>query len=371
QRLAAAQRRDFWVYVDEFQDFITPSLAELLTGARKYRVGLTLAHQELRQLERDREVAGAVLGSTGTRVVFRVGDDDARRLAEGFAHFTARDLQNLATGHAVVRAGQSDHDFNLVVPSPEPVPEAEAAARRQAALTASRAKFGPASEEPPPEPSPPPPPEPGPPSPPKGGAAEVPKPEPVVPAEPAIPTKPPARAAAELGKGGEQHRAIQTRLKEAAETLGFRAVVEMEIPGGGSVDLFLQRGTQTFACEVSVTNTLDYEVGNVRKCLQAGFPNVVVVSPNGEKLRKLEAAVRHSLGAEETCPVAFFLPDDFARHLAALKPPSPDAVASETTTKGYKVRRKYEPRPAAERQAVEEAAIRSLAAMLKPPANPG
>src|ERR1043166_1960401 len=47
-----ALRRNFWLYIDEFHNFITPSMAEILAGARKYRLGLVLAHQELRQLER-------------------------------------------------------------------------------------------------------------------------------------------------------------------------------------------------------------------------------------------------------------------------------------------------------------------------------
>ena len=62
QRQAETLRRDFWLYVDEFHNFITPSMAEILSGARKYRLGLVLAHQELRQLERDSEVASAEIG---------------------------------------------------------------------------------------------------------------------------------------------------------------------------------------------------------------------------------------------------------------------------------------------------------------------
>lgn len=46
QRQGAAERRDFWLYADEFPDFITPPMAEILTGARKYRLGMTLAHQD-------------------------------------------------------------------------------------------------------------------------------------------------------------------------------------------------------------------------------------------------------------------------------------------------------------------------------------
>jgi type IV secretory pathway TraG/TraD family ATPase VirD4 len=49
-------RRNFWLYIDEFANFITPSMAEILSGARKYRIGLTLAHHELHQLQRNPEV---------------------------------------------------------------------------------------------------------------------------------------------------------------------------------------------------------------------------------------------------------------------------------------------------------------------------
>src|ERR1035438_8350376 len=54
-------RRDFWLYIEEFDNFITPSMAEILKGARKYRLGLTLAHHELHQLERNADVGSAVM----------------------------------------------------------------------------------------------------------------------------------------------------------------------------------------------------------------------------------------------------------------------------------------------------------------------
>ena len=90
---------------------------------------------------------------------------------------------------------------------------------------------------------------------------------------PVIPEAKPATAAekkttippADLGKGGEQHKAMQQRIKEAAEALGFRSVIEKQISDGReSVDLMLERGDQKFACEISVSTTIDHEVGNVR-----------------------------------------------------------------------------------------------------------
>src|ERR1035441_10639046 len=137
-----ALRRDFWLYIDEFDNFITPSMAEILKGARKYRLGLTLAHHELHQLQRNADVASAVMSHPATRIVFRVGDEDAKKLAEGFSFFAAQDLKNLEVGQAIARVERSDFDFNLSVPLPPKVDEEEAASRRQEVITASREKYG-------------------------------------------------------------------------------------------------------------------------------------------------------------------------------------------------------------------------------------
>ena len=56
-----AVRKDFNIFVDEFVNFITPSMAEIFSGARKYRIGLALAYHDLHQLQRNPEVAGAVM----------------------------------------------------------------------------------------------------------------------------------------------------------------------------------------------------------------------------------------------------------------------------------------------------------------------
>src|SRR5437899_903220 len=70
-----AERRPFFVYVDEFQSFTTLALANMLSELRKYRVGFTVAHQYLNQLEPD--VCHAVLGNVGSIISFRVGAEDA------------------------------------------------------------------------------------------------------------------------------------------------------------------------------------------------------------------------------------------------------------------------------------------------------
>ncbi len=77
-----------------------------------------------------------------TRIVFRVGDDDAKKLAEGFSYFEARDFRNLETGQAIARVERSDFDFNLSVPLPVEPDKAMSAIRRQEVITGSRNKYG-------------------------------------------------------------------------------------------------------------------------------------------------------------------------------------------------------------------------------------
>ncbi len=80
--MPSEKRRDFFVYVDEFQTFTTLAVANMFSELRKYRVGFTVAHQYLHQLEPD--VRHAVLGNAGTTISFRVGAEDAPFLVREF-----------------------------------------------------------------------------------------------------------------------------------------------------------------------------------------------------------------------------------------------------------------------------------------------
>ena len=89
------ERKDFYLYVDEFQNFATESFANILSEARKYRLNLVLAHQYVTQL--DEKVQNAVFGNVGTMVTFRVGATDAELLEKEFSPvFYMTDIVNLA-----------------------------------------------------------------------------------------------------------------------------------------------------------------------------------------------------------------------------------------------------------------------------------
>ncbi len=91
-KLPETERKDFYLFVDEFQNFVTQSFATILSEARKYRLNLTLAHQYLDQLTD--VVRDAVFGNVGTLVSFRVGNPDAEHLGKQF-EVRPEDLQNL------------------------------------------------------------------------------------------------------------------------------------------------------------------------------------------------------------------------------------------------------------------------------------
>ncbi len=97
-RIPESERKDFYLYVDEFQNFVTDSFASILSEARKYRLNLTIAHQYTAQLvtKESSSVRDAVFGNVGTIIVFRVGADDAEFLESEFEpEFVPQDIVNL------------------------------------------------------------------------------------------------------------------------------------------------------------------------------------------------------------------------------------------------------------------------------------
>lgn len=105
------QRKDFYLYVDEFQNFATPDFAQILSEARKYKLNLCVANQFIGQV--DEEIKNAVFGNVGTLATFRVGVTDANYLAREFQPvFDEDDLLNIERFHVYIKT----------IVSNEPVP---------------------------------------------------------------------------------------------------------------------------------------------------------------------------------------------------------------------------------------------------------
>ena len=114
------KRRDFYLYVDEFQNFATEAFANILSEARKYRLDLILAHQYITQMEET--VRDAVFGNVGSLICFRVGAADAEFLENEFMPtFTMNDLVNLTKYNIYLKLmidGVASHAFSAITLPP-------------------------------------------------------------------------------------------------------------------------------------------------------------------------------------------------------------------------------------------------------------
>jgi hypothetical protein len=109
---------DFYLYVDEFQNFATPDFKTILSEARKYKLNLIVAHQFIEQLSE--EIKNAIFGNVGSMCVFRTGAEDAEFLEHYLAPtFTQKDISNLPVGNSYVKLlvdGQPTAPFSMHVP---------------------------------------------------------------------------------------------------------------------------------------------------------------------------------------------------------------------------------------------------------------
>jgi len=135
------KRKDFYLYVDEFQNFATESFANILSEARKYRLNLIIGHQYIEQL--DELVQAAVFGNVGTLMCFRVGSADAEFLATEFApYFTEEDLVNLTKFDVYMKLmidGVASNPFSAsTLP---PLGEENLTSNRQKVIDVSRERY--------------------------------------------------------------------------------------------------------------------------------------------------------------------------------------------------------------------------------------
>ncbi|OGJ53833.1 hypothetical protein A3D11_00445 [Candidatus Peribacteria bacterium RIFCSPHIGHO2_02_FULL_49_16] len=153
EKQSTETRKDFFLYIDEFQNFVTQSIESILSEARKYRLGLVLAHQYLDQLEKEDKLSGsvslkgAIFGNVGTKIFYRIGAQDVEVCAKEMAPvFGEQDLLNMGFLRACMKLcieGQSSRPFTLEVPrawEEKMYPKDEQAA--EAYIQLSRLKYG-------------------------------------------------------------------------------------------------------------------------------------------------------------------------------------------------------------------------------------
>lgn len=139
-----SERKDFCLYVDEFQNFATSSFESILSEARKYRLNLILANQFMTQLTDT--IKGAIIGNVPTKIVGRIGIDDAESLQRAFTPtFTAEDLTKLPNYNAVATVliggiPSAPFTMSLIPPIGKSNPELRKALKRYSASKFGRPK---------------------------------------------------------------------------------------------------------------------------------------------------------------------------------------------------------------------------------------
>ena len=138
--LPETERRDFYLYVDEFQNFATSSFIKILSEARKYKLNLTMANQYMAQIPL--EVQKAILGNAGSIISFTIGAEDGRIIMKEFGDvFTDRDLVNLENFQIAVRLMVEAKSGRAFLARTLPLP-ASANQNREKVIRVSRERWG-------------------------------------------------------------------------------------------------------------------------------------------------------------------------------------------------------------------------------------
>lgn len=359
QSQSKQERTPYMLYLDEFQNFITPSIERILSGARKYGLGLTIAHQELGQIQ-DISLQNSVFSNPKTRICFRLGDNDAKRLENGFSYFEQNDLQSLERGQAIMRIGSNTNDFNLTTNPLSEINAKNSSLTKQSIIENTRTQYGK----------------------PRAEVEEIllsllpkisnskqetkPKKEEIV-AEKVIEEKPISVEKITIEKPIEEkvkepvadtdkeqliqkskeqeelrkHRSIQNYVRTMAHQRGFKVVLEEELSDGKRVDVGLTKNDMRIAIEISVTNTNDYEVQNIQKCIENKFNYIFMISDSERHLKNIQTKTFEVINKKHHNRIFFVASDNFVEILDSL---ITEKQTTEKQIKGYRVKTNYSPK---------------------------
>ena len=256
---------------------------------------MCVAHQDLYQLHSTApELERSILANAYSRVLFRVSEEDARKVERGMGEYAAEDLVNLGRGEAICRVGKRDHAFRIDTLLLPDLPLGEAERRRAHVRIESLRRYGrprvsPAAET--------------------DTGARTQAPEDARLNDRADEERP-------KGRGGRQHKYLQSLLKRVGKERGFQVRTEAAVlDGHGHVDVSLERNGISIGCEISVSTSPTHELNNLSKCLAAGFSYAVLLSSEERLLRNAERRFVPELSAEQRDRVRFLTPDEFIHWL--------------------------------------------------------
>jgi hypothetical protein len=281
---------------------------------------------------------------------------DAKKLESGFSYFEQSDLQSLGIGEAIVRIGSSNSDFNLnTFPLPD-VDKAQSELIKHSIIEQTRLKYAQ----------------------PKADvealltsllpniqkkkesiSTDTEKKEieshtiidykaPSVVTTNTSPLNQKEHSSLEIQKQSflqqeeeketlRKHRSIQEYIKTLAIQRGFVTHLEYEVKSGGRIDVVISKENLNIAFEVSVTNTIDYEVQNIKKCLEANYQYICMVSESIIHLKNINKRAKEQVDKEFFRRIKFYMPSEVSQFLDSFE-------KKKKTTKrvrGYRVKSNY------------------------------
>jgi hypothetical protein len=375
--IAAHERTPAFVYIDEAADYFDSNISRILTQARKYKVGLTLAHQNLGQL--GAELRDGISSSTSIKFAGGVSASDANTIArelrtesdfllaqrrteketrfacyvknytgkalsisvplgfvESLPTISAEDAEYLREKnqerYSAPPEPMADVEFSFKKAEPKKA-KPETKTRDTSAPIDARATLKPTERVAEPLEDVP-----------RPGAPPI-TPEPSRPSvrAPRAPHADAGRVPPSSGKGGEAHKFYQHLIKGLAEERGFHVTIEAQVlDGTGQVDVSLIRGEVKIACEISVTTRKDHELGNVEKCIAAGYKHILLIGTNEKQVQALTKFIDSNIEDKKGAAITCATPERVPEYLESFGAASPMA---EMMVGGRKIKARYKVLP--------------------------
>jgi hypothetical protein len=309
------------IYIDEAHEYLDDVMATLFNSARKYKVSLTIAHQNLDQLSTS--LRSSIASSTSVKLCGGLSEKDARAVA-GDMRTSTSFIQKMKkvgsmTEFALFIRNVLPHAVSAFIPlgrtktrerlSDEDVEEVRSINRR----LYGRQKQATIEQ------------------------VHIPASKPLLAAP-----KVSREVSRPQGKGGSEHRQIQTLVKSLGEAAGYRAEIEKAVDGG-FIDVLLRKENEVIAVEVSVTTDPSYELENLRKCLRLKPNKILIVSNDPIHLRAIQRKAEIEFEADELSIIHFISPNQLSGHLKqdSAQVPEPSEEITLKVVRGYRVKVKH------------------------------
>ncbi len=282
--IPARDRLPVFVYIDEAHEYFDDTVELLLGQARKYNIGITMAHQTLDQASTG--LRASMMANTSIKIAGGVSSKDARSFASemrcdsDFVHGMQKRARETEFACWVKHVTPSAIKISVPLGRVEALPTIaeedyteliERNRKHYAAPIAELQEFETNAVSP---------------APPitdieveRGETSPSPRPKPERAEPRKRPSIKPTDAPQQMGRGGPDHKYLQHLVKGHAEQRGYRATIEESIlDGSGRVDVSLIKGDQSIACEISITTMPEHELLNIKKCLAADYDAIFVIA---------------------------------------------------------------------------------------------